>query len=189
MKIVKKLSFTLIEVGLALFLGAVMIGLLFSTFTYTTKIKKQIEHASSTVLKRKYIQEKLTQVFSAPCCDLKCAENIVTFAFDQGPDLEKAFSGKVKAKLFLENSALKLSIQSPDDAKLSRSDTLFDGISSLEWTFLSQPEAADFGKDVSKTTWDDKSLPLAIRLTLNMEDGTSIPFAFFTSSPIFEMPQ
>lgn len=164
-----------------------MIGLLLSTFTYSTKIKKQIEQTSVKVLQRKYTQERLTQIFSASSTDFKCSKDKLTFVFDQGPDLQKAFSGKVKASLFLDNHQLKLAIQSIEDENLARIDTLLEHISSLEWAFLPQPEAEGFGKETSKTSWDDKSPPLAIRLTLNLEDGLSVPFAFFTAKPIFEM--
>ncbi|HPE85407.1 MAG: DUF1494 domain-containing protein [Chlamydiia bacterium] len=194
MKIVKKLSFSLIEVGLALLLAAVMVALLLSSFTHSVKVKKQVEHITAAVLERKFMQEKLTQIFSSihlDSPDFICAENRLVFAANQDVDIDPDFSGLVKTVLFLEQGKFKLLVKSLQADEKIRTETLMEHVSAIDWEFLPQPEPDDFGKMMVKSTWSEteKALPIAVRLTLHLDDATTVPFAFFINRPTFEMPQ
>lgn len=194
MKIVKKLSLSLIEVGLALSLAAMMIALLLASFTHSTKVKKQIEHITASVLERKFIQEKLTQIFSSihlDSPDFICIDNRLVFAANQDVDIDPDFSGLVKTALFLEQGKLKLAVRSLHAEEKIRTETLMEGVSAIDWEFLPQPEPDDFGKMTCKSTWSEteKALPIAVRLTLHFDGASSVPFAFFINRPTFEMPQ
>ena len=191
MKLVKKLSFSLLEVILSLTLGAMLIGMLLFSLSYTARAKREIEARQEIVLKHKFIQEKLTQIFSSidpENAGFTFKNNQLEFIYTHGSDPDFSFSKDVKATLKLMDDALILEIIANKNV---RKTCLIDGLSNIEWEFLPKPQATEFGKSLVQTKWDSSDLPLSLRLTLYPQSGSEVSFAFFPGSqlPIIESPR
>lgn len=176
---IKKRSFTLIETLLAFSLIAIVVGTLTMHFVKTSRLKARIEQTAREVLKRKLVQERLTQVFGSIYLDdnekphFICKNNHLELVINNGFDHDEELRGAVAAKLYLHNHSLVLEIQKD---KIKREETLCSGIKSLEWEFMTRQ--ADV---LLKNSWDkdEPLLPLAVRLNLKTGGDQADQFAFF----------
>ncbi|MCB1117666.1 MAG: hypothetical protein KDK50_03680 [Chlamydiia bacterium] len=176
---IKKRSFTLVETLLAFSLIAIVVGTLTLHFVKTSRLKARIEQTAHEILKRKLVQERLTQIFGSIYLEGEekphfiCKNNQLELIINNGFDHDEALRGAVAATLYLKNHCLMLKLKKD---KAEREENLYSGVRALEWEFMNRQAEV-----LLKASWDkdEPLLPLAIRLNLKTHDEQTDQFAFF----------
>ncbi len=179
MKTKKKRSFTLLETLLALSLIAIVVTMLTMHFVSASRLKARIESTAHQVLRKKLIQERLTQVFgSLPAQGdekplFQCKNKTLCMDTDQGFDHDPAFRGQVEMVISHDNHQLLLTTKKD---KRERSEVLCSNVKEIKWDFLTRQ-----GDQLLKDNWGDQEplIPLSIRLSLTRDDGEEESYAFF----------
>lgn len=131
MKLLKRNFFTLIEVLISLSLFGLMVGFIFANIRSTTHLAKKVDRAKAYVLAKKDGYERLLQVFLQVEEGSINFDKELSFAFENGLDQERIFSGIVQAKIFLDNQNVVLRIVSPEDMDKIREEILFKDVRSF----------------------------------------------------------
>ena len=154
----KRRAFTLIEVIIAFALLALVSTTLFTSYKRQILLKVELAKAETAVLQRKFLQERLSQIFTSAENPTLDEEENLQFTFDNGIDPEKAFCHNVHAKLFCKNKKFFLEITSLD-GKAKREEELFPHAENVSYRLA----------------------PHIVHLQIKTEDE-EIPYAFFITS-------
>jgi len=192
-KIKRKYFFTLVEVMIALFIAAILLGVVFRFFSQIMICEKRMQNAKEYVLEKNNLEIKLTSIFSQliyknfskdPFFYTK--DNSLYFHFDNGIDPNPQFSSEVAAQIFIDkNSDLILQIRSLDKKyKICREEILMKNAAELSFEFIKKVYPKTPGQNIffeTVTSWDKKqeSIPATIKINLKNKEDEILSFAFF----------
>ena len=137
----RKRSFTLIEVTLALPLMALIFSFLFMTYSRTVKNNKDLDLRENRALKDHYFQRRLQKKLWLATDEKKAPKEFFKkeaflFYYYHGISLDPHARGKLLAKLFLENRTLKLALYQNKGKTLVRTEALLEDIDQLNIEYL-----------------------------------------------------
>lgn len=137
----KKRSFTLIELAVALPLMGLLFSFLLISYTRSIKNNTQLDLKEQQALKEHYFQRRLekklwlaTKQEDFPKKFFQ--KDAFSFYFYNGISLDPNAKGKLLAKLFLEDKTLKLSLFKRNDQTFVRTEELLKGIDNLQISYL-----------------------------------------------------
>lgn len=187
----KKKSIFLLEILIGLSLMALLLSFLFHSIFHIAKMETSLHRAREHLFSRQYLQMRIqdlllgaseekppyTRVFEG-----EKKESLVLF-FDQGIDPDPLFSGKVWARLYLDEDK-NVSLLISGEKERQRKEILLSNVDSLQFEFFSQK------KDDPSYGWqphwpmEKKQFPIGIRCHI-VKQGKSILFAFLLPSFTF----
>ena len=137
MKIARRSPLTLIEVSIAFGLIALIVFILFSSFKNSVYLSREVEQIKPKVIERQLIYQRLIQVFSFSdpnSIEQDKESNEISFTYENGVDPSLTYSGRVKARIFLDrNKNLILETFPLSETSPTRKEILFKEIEELEW--------------------------------------------------------
>ncbi len=206
---------TLVEVLVALCLTTLLLTSVFSIWRYTARASQQADLLLSTVREEAALRLRLDQILTQTLRGTFYSEEAyqnpsLVFTFDNGPQLERHFSGPVLARLFVDsNQRLALTLwPHPDHWKLdpppSATEILASDVTRLNLAFYEPPS---WGPEIDSPTievgrekhspdpdrwhseWREKfqELPALVRFTLTI-DGDEEQHTITTSLPEAQKP-
>lgn len=170
-------SFTLLEVVISLSLTGFLLFILIGSFTHTSAFRIKLEKAKREVHARVHVQERLTALFSSLCWESEEGEQTESvfytdrdsslyFLFDNGLEEKDSFSGKVRAKLFLDPKH-KLQLIITGKRGEQRKELLAENIAALSWQFF------DSVGRKRTASWSKESLDLPALVFLTLSSDSS----------------
>jgi len=155
----KRRSLTLIEIAIAMGLGALLMATLFHIQTNLAKSQGQVEKIKQVVMGRQRLRLRLNQIFKANT-DFEYKENCLILKYHNGIDCDRKFSGNVLSTIYLEDEKLCLATWRSSD--LWRVDVLMEEVKTLSFHFF----------DNENNAWSDiahkKNFRL-LKLVINQE--------------------
>lgn len=199
----KKRSFILLELMVALGLTAILLSVLFRFFAGSVRIDQQIDQARSVLFQRQHLQTRLSMIFTSvvPRSSLSNStgssfytleENSpgIVIVFDNGIDPEPLFSGPVLGKIFIDaDQRLSLIIWPLEKSqeKYYRKETLLPHVQKIRFQFLAKknfqnpdPKAISINDSIEwRTNWPQNrwDIPSMIRFVIREKDQET-GFAF-----------
>lgn len=195
---------------IALSLTAVVLTFLFSFFVESARIEKKLDTARMAISNRGFLQTRLQTILSAidtgssePYLYTKQFEkeksiSLITL-FDNGIDPDPAYSGPIKARIFIDEEKNLCLATWPLGMKKNipwRKEVLMPHVNSFEFEFLGKRTASDHGKKEKikpinatlawRTEWAkfQSGIPSIIRLRIVQEKSKEpLQFAFILPSP------
>jgi len=200
----RKRSFFLLEIIIAIGLSSMLLTLLFRFIVSYATIEKKIEGAQIGLLERSRMQEKLESIFTSIepstleepsfyTLDFPEESNSsLVFLYNAGIDPDPAFSGPNTGRLYLNKRGEFCLTQWPLSKSDYRSEVLLKNIRAFEWELLGKKEVSGRFEWLSIWTKKQRGLPSIIRLKLwcgidkNKRTGPNLQFAFIlpTQEPI-----
>jgi len=164
-----RFSFALIELMIGLSLTALIMGIIFTSLYQHVTVSGKLKNAQKEVFARARLQQRLSKVFGHvnPEKNTFCLtkDNVLMVHFDNGIDLNPAFSRIVLGKLYCLNNSLLFNVEGEEN---TRTFLLKEGVKAIHFHFLTIENNAL----VEKETWEKKEgePPLYIKLTLNEDE-------------------
>lgn len=165
----KKRTFFLFELLIALTLIGMLISFLFSFLVGGIRIEKKMAQVRQSVWERGKVQVRLADAFlGLQKASLYTEKGALLFSFDHGVDPEPSFSGVLFGKLYMEENCLLFSYGPSEDKK--RKELLLQDVKDFSLQFLDTEWVSYWPKENSK-------IPLAIRLLIQ-QGGSPLQFGF-----------
>lgn len=192
---VKKRTFILFEILIALSLTAVLLTFLFSFFVESARIEKKLDTARMAVSNRAHLQTRLQTVFGSLdpnglyTQQFEKEKNLSLIAtFNNGIDPDPAYSGSILSRIFLDEEKNLCLVTWPLDQESHpwRKEVLLAHVEHFEFEFLGE-NGAHKGKEkirpitpnlAWRSHWEGKN-PSIIRLKVREEKQKEpLQFAF-----------
>ncbi len=163
----KRYTFTLMELMIALSLSVIVLGVIFSSLYQNSVLNVKHEKGAAIVMQKVHIQERLDQIFANISGKDKSSiytdeKGVLHFEFDHGIDPDPIFCDIISGKLELVKEDLFLILMR---GKKMRSERLCFDVKALSYEFLTHD-----GHDVRTTeiwTKEEDKNPLYFKLSVD----------------------
>jgi hypothetical protein len=198
MKVLKRASFTLLEVLISLTLTTIILGVLLSAYFQAESLSRDGERLQREIQPKRALSARLDEIF----IDLEPpkqneqffftpVEGELLFSYHNGANLDPSFSGEVLGRLFVDDKGHLVMLTWPP-RKLwpeggfppFRREVLLEEIETIAFRFFATAQGTTAARWVDIWPKEAQDLPGIIELTITPRNATPEIFLFFVPQKI-----
>lgn len=194
----QKRLFTLLEVLISLTLTTIILGVLLSAYFQAQSLSRDGEKLQREIQPKRALAARLEEIFfnlETPKLNEQFfftpAEGELLFSYNNGANLDPAFSGEVLGRLFLDDKGHLVMLTWPP-RKLwpeggfpsFRREVLLENVEAVQFQFFATAKDTLTARWVESWTRESQDLPGIIQLMITLKGSSAETFFFFVPQKI-----